>query len=41
MQKLTIEIVTLSYHPLGLVDMSIRTIAVHRVLAQLVLPVPL
>jgi hypothetical protein len=38
-QKLRIEIMSLSYHPLHLVDVSIRVVAVHRGLALLVLPV--
>jgi hypothetical protein len=39
MQKLRIEIMSLSYHPLGLADVSVNTIAVHQGLAVLVHPV--
>jgi hypothetical protein len=38
-QKLRIEIVSLSYHPLRLANVSICIIAVHRGLALPVLPV--
>jgi hypothetical protein len=31
---------SLSYHPLRLADMSVRAVAVHLLLAHLVLPVP-
>jgi hypothetical protein len=37
-QKLRIEIMSLSYHLLRLVDVSIHVVAVHRVLACSVLP---
>jgi hypothetical protein len=33
MQKLRIEIMSLSYHPLRLADVSIRTVTVHQGLA--------
>jgi signal transduction histidine kinase len=39
MQKLRIKIMSLSYHPLCLADVSIDTIAVHQGLALLVHPV--
>jgi mRNA-degrading endonuclease toxin of MazEF toxin-antitoxin module len=39
MQKLRIELMSLSYHPLHLADVSVRVIAVHRGLALLVCPV--
>jgi hypothetical protein len=35
-QKLRIEIMSLSYHPLRLVDVSVHAVAVHRGLALLV-----
>jgi hypothetical protein len=41
MQKWRIEIMSLSYHPLRLVDVSIRAIVVHQGLALLVHAVPL
>jgi hypothetical protein len=34
MQKLRIKIISLSYQPLGLADVSVRAIAVHRLLTQ-------
>jgi hypothetical protein len=40
-QKLKIEIMSLSYHPLRLADVFIHTIVVHRRLALPVLPVSL
>jgi hypothetical protein len=40
-QKLRIEIMSLSYHPLCLADMSVHAIVVHRLLAYSVLPVEL
>jgi hypothetical protein len=39
MQKLRIEIMSLSYHPLRVADVFVRAIAVHRGLAMLVHPV--
>jgi hypothetical protein len=41
MQTLRIEIMSLSYHPLRLADVSVYAIAVYRLLAHLILPVPL
>jgi hypothetical protein len=41
MQKLRIELMSISYHPLHLVDVSVRVIAVHRGLALSVHLVPL
>jgi hypothetical protein len=41
MEKLRTEIMSLSYHPLDLADVSIRVIAVHQLLAWPVLPIPL
>jgi hypothetical protein len=38
-QKLRIEIMSISYHPLRLADVSIHTVAVHRGLALPVLPI--
>jgi hypothetical protein len=40
MQNLRIEIMKPSYHPLGLADVSVRVVAVHQLLTQLVLSVP-
>jgi hypothetical protein len=39
MQKLRIEIMSLSYHPLHLVNVSVHAIVVHRGLTRLILPV--
>jgi hypothetical protein len=39
MQKLRIEIISLSYHPLHLVDVSVCVVVVHQLLAHPVLPV--
>jgi hypothetical protein len=41
MQKLRIKIMSLSYHPLRLADMSVCTVVVHRGLALPVLSIPL
>jgi hypothetical protein len=41
MQKLRIEIMSLSYHPLHLADVSIRAVAMHRGIALLVQPIRL
>jgi hypothetical protein len=38
---LRIDIMSFSYHPLRLVDVSVRAVAVHRGLALLVHPIPL
>jgi hypothetical protein len=39
MQKLRTEVISLSYHPLRLADVSIRAVAVHRGLALSVHPI--
>jgi hypothetical protein len=41
MQKLRIKMMSLSYHPLHLMDVSVHAVAVHRGLALPVHPVPL
>jgi hypothetical protein len=41
MQKLRLEIMSLSSHSLHLADVFLRAVAVHQLLAQLVLLVPL
>jgi hypothetical protein len=40
-QKLRIEIMSFSYHPLCLADVSVRAVAVHRFLTHPVLPITL
>jgi hypothetical protein len=41
MQKLRIKIMSFSYHPLRLTDVSVRVVEVHQLLAHPVLPVSL